>query len=153
LLYRQASVRLSIDHKQTAVEAIGPSILNRGCEHVESVGQRRVHVVKNRSSAKVIGHSLGNILPDGFKQRMAGRNPFESRILGEQLFIEHNFLVLAPQFSESAFESLPNGLERARNFADPVNVAVLCYRAGIDTCNRRSRSEESRNRMRGIARK
>src|SRR6266403_2003433 len=73
---------------------------------------------------------------------MTGRDPFQSRILGEQLFIEHNFLVLTPQLSESAFESLPNGLERARNFTDPVNVAVLCYRPGIDACNRRGRREE-----------
>src|SRR6266576_3972520 len=73
---------------------------------------------------------------------MTGCDPFQSRILGEQLFIEHNLLVLTPQLSESAFESLPNGLERARNFADPVNVAVLCGGAGIDTCNRCSRRKE-----------
>ena len=73
---------------------------------------------------------------------MAGSDPFQSRILGEQLFIEDNLLVLTPQLSESAFESLPNRLERARNFADPVNVAVLRHRPRIDACNRRSRRKE-----------
>src|SRR6266403_1129324 len=73
---------------------------------------------------------------------MTGRDPFQSRILGEQLFIEHNFLVLTPQLSESAFEPLPNGLERARNFANPVNVTVLCHRPRADTCNRCSRRKE-----------
>src|SRR5258708_40145732 len=73
---------------------------------------------------------------------MSGRDPFQSRILGEQLFIEHNFLVLTPQLSESAFEPLPNGLERARNLTDPINVTVLCYGTGIDTCNRRSCRKE-----------
>src|SRR5437016_5060880 len=73
---------------------------------------------------------------------MTRRDPFQSRILGEQLFIEHNFLVLTPQLSESAFEPLPNRLECARNFTDPVDVAVLCYRPWVNACNRRSRREE-----------
>src|SRR5712692_9372917 len=64
LFYRQASVRLSIDNKQTTVETIGPAIFYRCSEHIQSVWQRRVHVVKNRSPAKVIRHSLGNVLPD-----------------------------------------------------------------------------------------
>src|SRR5258708_5668788 len=73
---------------------------------------------------------------------MAGRNPFQSRILGKQLFIEHNFLVLTPQLSESTFEPFPNGLEGARNFADPVDVAVLCHRSRINSRYRRSRCKE-----------
>src|SRR5271155_5690533 len=73
---------------------------------------------------------------------MAGRNPFQSRILGEQLFIEHNFLVLTPQLSKSAFKPLTNRLESARNFANSIYVAILCYRSGIDACNWCSRSKE-----------
>src|SRR5437870_4787327 len=73
---------------------------------------------------------------------MTGCDPFQSRILGEQLFIEHNFLVLTPQLSESTFESLPNGLERAGNFAAAVDVAVFCYWSGVYTCNRCSRRKE-----------
>ena len=128
------AVHLGIDHKQTPMEAICPAILYGGCEHVQSVRQFRVQVVKDRSPSQVIAHPLGNILPDRLKQRMSGRDPFQSRILGEQCFIEHNFLVLAPQLSESAFESLANWMERARNSADPVNVAVLLHGSGIDTC-------------------
>src|ERR1700728_851770 len=73
---------------------------------------------------------------------MTGRDPFQSRILGQQQFIEYNLLVLTPQLSESAFEPFPNRLEGAWNFTDPVNVAVLCYRPRIDTCDRRSRRKE-----------
>src|SRR5882762_7497500 len=73
---------------------------------------------------------------------MTGCDPFQSRILREQLFIEHNLLVLTPQFSESTFEPLPNRLERARNLANPINVAVFCYGAGIDACNRGCRREK-----------
>ena len=79
------------------MKSLTTPILYRCCEHVEGARRVAMQVKEDGPASEVFLNSFNQIFPDGFKKRMSGRDPFESRVLLENCFVEDDLPILSRQ--------------------------------------------------------
>ena len=84
-----------------------------------------VQIVEDRAAQQVFADMLGHVFAHSLEQRMAGRDPFQRRVALQVFLVEDDVLVFAAQFAEAWFQPFADGPERARHFAESVDMAIL----------------------------
>ena len=73
---------------------------------------------------------------------MAGRHPFQGRVLRQKRLVKDDVLVLPPQLAESRLQSLADSPERTRHTTNLVKVGTFFDFFGLDSGEGRSLDKE-----------
>ena len=113
------------DHEQPTMERIATPVLDRGGKHVEQRRAVAMEIEEHGAAAQVVLEAVEAIGPHRLEQRMAGRDPFQGRIAGQQGLVEDDLAVLPTQAAEAGFLPIADGQQIARHLADAKHAARL----------------------------
>ena len=67
-----------------AVDLIAAAVLDRTREEIEAIGRSSLEVVEHAAALEVGGGVFQQVLPDRLEERVAGGDPLQSRVLGQE---------------------------------------------------------------------
>jgi len=112
---------LGLNGEEAAVDLVAATVLNRGGEEVEGVGDCDVQIVEYGAVLEVGGSVFQEVLANGFEKWVARCDPFHRGVFFEELFVEGDVLVLASEFAEAGLEALADGPELAGHAPDAID--------------------------------
>src|SRR5207244_1246558 len=133
---------VSFYDEQSAMQRLATPILNRCGEHVESTGFLAMEVEENGAAPEVLLNPLDQVLPDGFKERVPGRNPLKRPVLLENGFVEDNLSILSRQSANTKLQPVACGKQVPRDPAHAINMAVAGGCLRLDANDWRCFNEE-----------
>lgn len=124
------------------MEGVAAPVFDGGGKQIEVTGFPALNVEKHRAALKMVLNVLQGGIAHDFKQRVTGRDPFQRGIALEQLLIEANAAVFAPQAAKSRFQGIAALDEQPGHLAHPVNMTVRRRGLGPNPHHRAGLHEE-----------
>src|SRR5262245_36597128 len=124
------------------MQDVAPPITDVRCEHIESGWFCTVEVVEDCSPMEVALHRALHHGPHTFEERMAGGDPLQGGIEGEESLVKYDLFVITPQLPIARLETFAIGQQQARYSSYPVDVALLPVCPWCHPCQRGSLHEK-----------
>lgn len=114
-----------LDDEEPPVESVTPAVLDRGREGIEPGGAFALQIEEDGPAAQVIGCAVQDVFAHDLEKRVAGRDPFQGWVRGQQCLVECNPRIVCPESAEARLQSLADGDQAAWQLAHAIDVQAL----------------------------